>query len=259
MMINTVFSPVIQTVDLNFLHFWPAFFMFLTNFLLNYKLTTSILWTLVFCLCTKEGDRLSDEDLYKFLADMRRPSSVLRRLRPVTGKHNMLSFINIFLQEGQFSNAIFFYFVVYQLFILSFSSAEDRHISSSRLASLLFIARTAAREALPRPACSANQRGAGVPSAQRIHTSHHVQVRVQLSKVHAGKQKLWPIERIHIHLIDACLPLHVYVFFLPSGQSVVLHKQDRRYLKNKFFFSTHFYWHDVVLLKEKYTSFFILV
>ena len=37
----------------------------------------------------KEGDRLSDEDLYKFLADMRRPSSVLRRLRPVTGKHDL--------------------------------------------------------------------------------------------------------------------------------------------------------------------------
>uniref|UniRef100_A0A8C7Z5X1 Dedicator of cytokinesis 6 n=1 Tax=Oryzias sinensis TaxID=183150 RepID=A0A8C7Z5X1_9TELE len=34
----------------------------------------------------QEGDRLSDEDLYKFLADMRRPSSVLRRLRPVTAK-----------------------------------------------------------------------------------------------------------------------------------------------------------------------------
>ncbi|XP_058233853.1 dedicator of cytokinesis protein 7-like isoform X13 [Hemibagrus wyckioides] len=31
-------------------------------------------------------DRLSDEDLYKFLADMRRPSSVLRRLRPVTAQ-----------------------------------------------------------------------------------------------------------------------------------------------------------------------------
>lgn len=28
---------------------------------------------------------MSDEDLYKFLADMRRPSSVLRRLRPITG------------------------------------------------------------------------------------------------------------------------------------------------------------------------------
>lgn len=44
------------------------------------------------CLCCslharamQEGDRLSDEDLYKFLADMRRPSSVLRRLRPITG------------------------------------------------------------------------------------------------------------------------------------------------------------------------------
>uniref|UniRef100_A0A8D2LJQ8 Dedicator of cytokinesis 6 n=1 Tax=Varanus komodoensis TaxID=61221 RepID=A0A8D2LJQ8_VARKO len=34
----------------------------------------------------QEGDRLSDEDLYKFLADMRRPSSVLRRLRPVTAQ-----------------------------------------------------------------------------------------------------------------------------------------------------------------------------
>uniref|UniRef100_A0A8D0ACJ9 Dedicator of cytokinesis 7 n=1 Tax=Sander lucioperca TaxID=283035 RepID=A0A8D0ACJ9_SANLU len=33
-----------------------------------------------------EGDRLSDEDLYKFLADMRRPSSVLRRLRPITAQ-----------------------------------------------------------------------------------------------------------------------------------------------------------------------------
>ncbi|KYO40322.1 hypothetical protein Y1Q_0009001 [Alligator mississippiensis] len=32
----------------------------------------------------QEGDRLSDEDLYKFLADMRRPSSLLRRLRPIT-------------------------------------------------------------------------------------------------------------------------------------------------------------------------------
>uniref|UniRef100_A0A8C6Y5G6 Dedicator of cytokinesis 7 n=1 Tax=Naja naja TaxID=35670 RepID=A0A8C6Y5G6_NAJNA len=29
----------------------------------------------------QEGDRLSDEDLYKFLADMKRPSSVLRRLK----------------------------------------------------------------------------------------------------------------------------------------------------------------------------------
>ncbi|XP_030052865.1 dedicator of cytokinesis protein 6 isoform X2 [Microcaecilia unicolor] len=34
----------------------------------------------------QEGDRLSDDDLYKFLADMRRPSSTLRRLRPVTAQ-----------------------------------------------------------------------------------------------------------------------------------------------------------------------------
>uniref|UniRef100_A0A8C4LT23 Dedicator of cytokinesis 7 n=1 Tax=Equus asinus asinus TaxID=83772 RepID=A0A8C4LT23_EQUAS len=32
------------------------------------------------------SNRLSDEDLYKFLADMRRPSSVLRRLRPITAQ-----------------------------------------------------------------------------------------------------------------------------------------------------------------------------
>uniref|UniRef100_A0A3B4CPG9 Dedicator of cytokinesis 6 n=1 Tax=Pygocentrus nattereri TaxID=42514 RepID=A0A3B4CPG9_PYGNA len=41
-----------------------------------------IKWEKPSCSCT-EGDRLSDEDLYKFLADMRRPSSVLRRLRPL--------------------------------------------------------------------------------------------------------------------------------------------------------------------------------
>nr|XP_033779445.1 dedicator of cytokinesis protein 6 isoform X3 [Geotrypetes seraphini] len=34
----------------------------------------------------QEGDRLSNDDLYKFLADMRRPSSALRRLRPVTAQ-----------------------------------------------------------------------------------------------------------------------------------------------------------------------------
>lgn len=42
-------------------------------------------WMLGVSVPLQEGDRLSDEDLYKYLADMRRPSSVLRRLRPVTG------------------------------------------------------------------------------------------------------------------------------------------------------------------------------
>lgn len=48
------------------------------------------LQTVLSCVI-KEGDRLSDEDLYKFLADMRRPSSVLRRLRPVTGELHVLT------------------------------------------------------------------------------------------------------------------------------------------------------------------------
>ncbi|XP_051052782.1 dedicator of cytokinesis protein 6 isoform X5 [Phodopus roborovskii] len=34
----------------------------------------------------QEAERLSDEDLFKFLADMRRPSSLMRRLRPVTAQ-----------------------------------------------------------------------------------------------------------------------------------------------------------------------------
>uniref|UniRef100_A0A8D0QBI7 Dedicator of cytokinesis 6 n=1 Tax=Sus scrofa TaxID=9823 RepID=A0A8D0QBI7_PIG len=34
----------------------------------------------------QEAERLSDEDLFKFLADMRRPTSLLRRLRPVTAQ-----------------------------------------------------------------------------------------------------------------------------------------------------------------------------
>uniref|UniRef100_A0A8C2VY18 Dedicator of cytokinesis 6 n=1 Tax=Chinchilla lanigera TaxID=34839 RepID=A0A8C2VY18_CHILA len=34
----------------------------------------------------QEAERLSEEDLFKFLADMRRPSSLLRRLRPVTAQ-----------------------------------------------------------------------------------------------------------------------------------------------------------------------------
>ncbi|XP_064604400.1 dedicator of cytokinesis protein 7-like isoform X2 [Liolophura sinensis] len=33
----------------------------------------------------QEGDRLSDEDLYKFLADLRRPSSILKRLKCIPG------------------------------------------------------------------------------------------------------------------------------------------------------------------------------
>lgn len=58
--------------------------------------------SLIFCfVLMQEGDRLSDEDLYKFLADMRRPSSVLRRLRPVTGERDLeiKSLMSEFLQR----------------------------------------------------------------------------------------------------------------------------------------------------------------
>lgn len=50
----------------------------------------------------KEGDRLSDEDLYKYLADMRRPSSVLRRLRPVTGERWLRNITSDFLMLSEF-------------------------------------------------------------------------------------------------------------------------------------------------------------
>ena len=33
----------------------------------------------------QEGDRLSDDDLYKFLSDLKRPTSVLKRLKCIPG------------------------------------------------------------------------------------------------------------------------------------------------------------------------------
>uniref|UniRef100_A0A3B1JP99 Dedicator of cytokinesis 6 n=1 Tax=Astyanax mexicanus TaxID=7994 RepID=A0A3B1JP99_ASTMX len=55
----------------------------------------------------QEGDRLSDEDLYKFLADMRRPSSVLRRLRPMSNN----DVITLGLQGVKWLRAGLFYTV----------------------------------------------------------------------------------------------------------------------------------------------------
>ncbi|MGH0182292.1 UNVERIFIED_CONTAM: hypothetical protein FKN15_008844 [Acipenser sinensis] len=54
----------------------------------------------------QEGDRLSDDDLYKFLADMRRPSSVLRRLRPVTGFTTSLIRRSVYREQAQNPNAL---------------------------------------------------------------------------------------------------------------------------------------------------------
>lgn len=36
-------------------------------------------------MCGQEGVKLSDEDLYKFLVDLKRPSSVLKRVKCIPG------------------------------------------------------------------------------------------------------------------------------------------------------------------------------
>lgn len=155
------------------------------------------LHTVLLCFKSmKEGDRLSDEDLYKFLADMRRPSSVLRRLRPVTGKHEIFGeflklwhkcsrgFMNPVESSVPVEWHIMFIFarntcqsyVRIRKLLCPFSPVEDWHLSSSGLTSLLSVTRAASRETLPRPACSPDQGGAGVPCSARLHPTHHLQV-----------------------------------------------------------------------------------
>lgn len=73
---------------------------------------------------------MSDEDLYKFLADMRRPSSVLRRLRPITGTNSTDG-----LKE-EFNRCCLS--LVYCFFLFPNSSVEVGHLSSSREPPLLF-------------------------------------------------------------------------------------------------------------------------
>lgn len=148
----------------------------------------------------KEGDRLSDEDLYKFLADMRRPSSVLRRLRPVTGElrdpcrrvvvhvifywvwwlHHAAAMVwsLSFLACKPTWSCKFKVLILVCLVCLWFawpcSPVEDRHLSSSRLASLLPVTRAASCQTLPRPTCSPNQGSAGVPCSLCVHPTHHL-------------------------------------------------------------------------------------
>ncbi|CAJ0925335.1 unnamed protein product, partial [Ranitomeya imitator] len=86
----------------------------------------------------QEGDRLSDEDLYKFLADMRRPSSVLRRLRPITAQLK-----------------------------IDISPAPDNpnYCLTPELTS----------EAVSRQQSAADQRHPGVPRPRRLRPQHHLQ------------------------------------------------------------------------------------
>lgn len=163
-------------------------------------------------LFTKEGDRLSDEDLYKYLADMRRPSSVLRRLRPVTGKPNtfLLSRKGSPKASWVILDALFICLCFNPRPALPLSPVEDRYLSSSRLASLLPLTRAASCEAISRPACSTNQRGAGVPRPPSIHTAHYLQVSVHLTKAHTYEHTVYvcfivslPIKQIYIDLVWA--------------------------------------------------------
>lgn len=124
-------------------------------------------WMLGVSVLLQEGDRLSDEDLYKYLADMRRPSSVLRRLRPVTGTCLHLFFTSVLL---------FKHFITPCRSLSTSSSVEDRHLAGSRGPSLLSVSRAASCEALSWPTCAPHQRGAGVSRSLRLHPSHYLQV-----------------------------------------------------------------------------------
>ena len=63
---------------------------FFTQPLRNVEIYVSYL-----CYCWKESERLNDEDLFKVLADLRRPSSLVRRLKCIPGEHSFTTFNNI--------------------------------------------------------------------------------------------------------------------------------------------------------------------
>ena len=47
----------------------------------------------------KESDKLKDEDLFKFLADLRRPSSVLKRLKCIPGNAQVKLFLKLIIVD----------------------------------------------------------------------------------------------------------------------------------------------------------------
>lgn len=116
--------------------------------------------------------------------------------------------------DGGLMIVALFCLVAYSLLILSLSPVEDWHLSSAGLPSLLSVTRAAACEALPRPACSPYQRGAGVPCSLCIHSTHHLQVSVHLSQTHTHIQ--FDL-RTYIHSLIPWLSVFVWIliFFLP--------------------------------------------
>ena len=57
----------------------------------------------------QEADKLSDEDLYKFLADLKRPTSVLKRLKCIPGKFFAFSLSSLNFKNYKLTNTAFVY------------------------------------------------------------------------------------------------------------------------------------------------------
>lgn len=91
----------------------------------------------------QEADKLSDEDLYKFLADLKRPTSLLKRLKSIPGE--MLRYHicrDLFLIVSHVTN-IFDCIVLPAMFLTSFDVCllrypEVGHLSMSRGIQVLF-------------------------------------------------------------------------------------------------------------------------
>lgn len=71
----------LANIDLSFNSIIFFTFFLLIIIIVNYN---------IFWIFAQESDKLKDEDLYKFLADLKRPSSVLKRLKCIPGNYNSL-------------------------------------------------------------------------------------------------------------------------------------------------------------------------
>lgn len=133
----------------------------------------------------QEGDRLSDEDLFKFLADMRRPSSVLRRLRPITGTFKNWE-LSITLrsrpdsieqtERSECFRLFLFPFALWQFANVDHSPAEVGHIASSGEPSLLPDPWPSSSQTLPRQQGAPHPGDLGVPCQRRLRAQHYIQV-----------------------------------------------------------------------------------
>ena len=78
----------LQNLNFGEIFFCDAYIIFLHPLKSDHLLCKILSYCLITCcfLIEQEGDKLSDEDLYKFLADLKRPSSVLKRVKCIPGE-----------------------------------------------------------------------------------------------------------------------------------------------------------------------------